>query len=259
MTRPRADNRSVQGPRFFCPDLKPGANILRDEESRHATQVLRLRPGDALALFDGRGHVGAATVAAPSAEPRRGKRAGSGLVVQVDQLMFVPLPKRSLALVVAGCKGPRLGWMIEKCVELDVHRIVLAEFERSVVRVSAAHLEKLRRAAIEACKQCGRAHLPELSAGMSVSAAISGCRDHTLIVADPDERAVPLATWLHAHPAANQHLAAVVGPEGGLTPEETELLREAGAHFVRLGPHILRVETAAVSIAANATARANLY
>ncbi|MCG3127492.1 MAG: Ribosomal RNA small subunit methyltransferase E [Phycisphaerae bacterium] len=249
----------MQGPRFFCPDLKPGANVLLKDEAHHATQVLRLRPGDSLVLFDGRGHVAAGTIAAAAHETRRGRRGGAALAAHVDQVLLVPRPERTLELIVAGCKGPRLNWLVEKCVELDVQRITLAEFERSVVRVGDSHLEKLHRAAIEACKQCGRAHLPELSAGRTLAEAVRACQDHTLLVADPDERAVPLATWLHTHPAANRRLAAVVGPEGGLTPDESALLRDAGGHFVRLGPHILRVETAAVSIAANAAARASLY
>lgn len=251
---------SVEPPRFYCPALAPGIVALAAAESRHALQSLRLRPGDALVLFDGRGGVAQATLLPDAAPPAKRKHAPAA-IARVERVERAAPPARTLTLFVAGCKGARLDWLVEKCSELGVTRLVLAEFERSVVRVGAAHVEKLRRAALEACKQCGRAWLPEIEAGVSLPAAARGglnsktdqpsAAPRALLIAQPAADAPWLADWLHQNSPASPHLAAVVGPEGGLTPGEVEMLRAAGGQIVRLAETILRVETAAISFAAN--------
>lgn len=260
-------------PRLFCRTLHPGRVELDEDQSRHARLSLRLRPGDALTLFDGRGRVararlaGPGAAAAPGSAPSGSRSRSRRAVALVEAVMTVPPPTRTLTLIAAACKGPRLDWMIEKCTELDVTRIVLAEFERSIVRPGAGAAEKLARTALEACKQCRRAWLPEIAVGEPLAAAIEPFRargtapaapapprDSSLLVCDP-EGAVPLAGWLHAHGGSLRHLVAVVGPEGGLTEGERAMLIEAGAQPIRLGEHILRVETAALAVAANWAAR----
>ncbi len=243
-------------PWFFCPQLKTGRIELDDAESLHALGSLRLRPGEPLVLFDGQGHVAHGTLLPADAETnisagRKPRRHGTPrVIVEVEHIEDMPPASRTLTLLVAGCKGPRLAWLVEKCTELGVTRIVLADFERSVVRAGEAHVEKLRRTAIEACKQCGRAWLPEITAGDTLPQFLTRDVPPALLLADPGAEAQPLAVWLAQH-AGLAHVAVVIGPEGGLTPAEIELCAHYGAARVRLAEHVLRVETAALAVAAN--------
>jgi 16S rRNA (uracil1498-N3)-methyltransferase len=241
----------VEGPRFFCSHVSPGPATLDADESRHALQSLRLRPGDALTLFDGRGRIAHAVL-------QETERSANRATVAIEHVLNVPPPTLTLTLIAAACKGPRLTWMIEKCTELGVTRIVLVNFERSVVRVTSEHAQKLRRTALTACKQCRRAWLPEIDSAVDLSDATADAHEGALLIAEPDESAPLLAVWLHAHPIAANHLTAVVGPEGGLTDAELESLHTTGGQLIRLAETILRIETAAVAIAANWTARGAL-
>lgn len=232
-------------PRFYCPELTVGELTLDAAQSRHARSSLRLRDGDAVLLFDGRGRTAEATIAVASA---RGA-AGQAVCVQVDRVNALTPPLRSLTLIAAGCKGPRLRWMVEKCTELGVSELCLAEFERSVVRVSEAHAQKLRTTAIEACKQCGRAWLPEIRCGMAPDSIIRSAPFDRLAIAHADAAAPSGAEWFGASEPAVR-VAAVIGPEGGLTGDELDRLVGLGGQIVRLADHTLRVETAAIAMTA---------
>jgi 16S rRNA (uracil1498-N3)-methyltransferase len=245
-------------PWLFCPHLGPGVVTIDESESRHALHSLRLRPGAKLTLFDGCGHVAYGTLqpagqSASGTAARRsrgaaaGKRAATAMIA-VERCTAVPPPGRTLTLLVAACKGPRLSWLVEKCTELGVTRLIFAEFERSVVHLAEGHDEKLQRIAIEACKQSGRAWLPQIDSGLGLEDAV-GAVHSPLLVAHPDTEALPLLEWLRANPEPPDAVAGVIGPEGGLSPDEVEYLRSVGATFVRLGANILRVETAAIAAA----------
>lgn len=231
-------------PRFYVTDLHLPTLELPAAESRHAVLSLRLSAGDPIELFDGRGGVAQAEIIA-GADKGRGKNA-RGVLVRLKAVRQESPPQRTLTLIVAGCKGARLDWLIEKCTELDVTRIVLADFERSVVHVSGNHVDKLLRTAIEACKQCGRNRLPELAAGIALAKVpLEGC--DRLLICDPTES----VDWLSNHmvPVCNQ-VAAVIGPEGGLSSADLDYLRHRGGRTVRLSQSVLRVETAAITAAA---------
>jgi len=241
----------MNAPRFYCPDLMPGNVTLSEPESRHALLTLRLRPGDALTLFDGRGHVAHGNLEQlgdTTGKLRRSARPRA--VVAIEEVQTAAPPARTLTLIVAACKGQRLTWMIEKLTELGVMRIVLTDFERSVVHPGEMHTDKLRRTAIEACKQCGRAWLPKIESGTSLRRALASLTDGEVLIAEPAEHARPLGKWLLERNECH-NLTAVVGPEGGLTSAELATLKQAGGHPVCLAGHILRVETAAVALAAN--------
>ncbi len=251
-------------PWFYCAELRVGRSTLDPGESRHALQVLRLRPGAAVILFDGRGQVARAVIV--DSEPAGGKRLrttqrsrhaasrGAGLgpicVLDVTQVECVPPPAASLTLIVAGCKGDRLAWLIETGTELGVARFVLADFEHSVVRVGPQHVERLQPTAVAACKQCRRPWLPQILAGADLPGSIANMQRAKLLVAHLAADAQPLGAWLSAHQRLDGDLAVVIGPEGGLSHAELELLRTAGGESVRLAPYVLRIETAAVAVAA---------
>jgi 16S rRNA (uracil1498-N3)-methyltransferase len=241
--------------RFHVAELAPGRVMLSADESHHARVTLRLRAGDAIRLFDGYGQVGDGIIADDDGGAARRPR-HTPVAVTVSNVATVPPPTPPLTLCVAGCKGPRLSWLVEKCTELGVARLCFTEFARSVVHVSAGHADKLRRIALEACKQCGRAWRPEITCGLRLTDVIAAPTSR-LVVAHVDETRDPTAAydstpslgrWLAQTPPAAT--AIVIGPEGGLTADEVSLLRNVGAALVSLGPHTLRVETAALAAAA---------
>lgn len=241
----------------FCPNLRAGSNLLPPNEARHALSSRRMRPGDRLTLFDGGGHLGEGVIAAASNEPgpqraggpARGQRPTGGLEVLVHELISVPRPAGAFHLLMAGAKGDRLDWAVEKCTELGATSIHLVNFARSVVRVGPAHIARLSRTAIEACKQCHRAWLPAIAAHQSLPEALDSVQPATVLVADPDQTNTALGQWL-APGRQSSALGLVVGPEGGVTTAELDHLRHRGAVPVRLAAYILRVETAAVAASA---------
>lgn len=248
--------------RFYCPHLAPGEIALDEAESRHALHTLRLRAGDQIELFDGRGRVALATLLEPDSPraERRGKKQRKAVaracVAGVGDVH--PRPPE-LTLITAACKGDRLDWLIEKGTELGVGRFALTEFERSVVHSGPDQIARLERAALEASKQSRRAWLPEIVTAGSLTRALDmvcapqpGSRSGPppLVVAHPAEGAEYLADCLGALAAADEKLAAVIGPEGGLTEAELSTLGAHGARTVRLAATILRVETAALAVAA---------
>lgn len=247
----------MQEPWFYCPSLRCGDNALDEAETRHASQSRRLRPGDTLTVFDGAGHVAVATLSPPpgvtalpaATDSRRGKRR-HGAIIHVAAIQEIPRASRALTLVVPACKGARLDWLVEKCTELGVTQIILAEFERSVVHAGAQHVEKLSRTAIEACKQCRRAWLPHIEAGVDLAAAAVPGVNAALLVAHRDVAAPSLAEWLARGLPAAGKLTVVIGPEGGLSPPELDALHCLGAQVVCLAEHVLRIETAAIAVAA---------
>jgi 16S rRNA (uracil1498-N3)-methyltransferase len=249
---------AMQEPWFYCPNLQCGAIVLDDAEMRHALHSRRLRAGDTLTLFDGAGRVGqarilpgiGATGERGSTDLRRAARRPPAALA-VDAIDEIPPSGRTLSLIVPACKGPRLDWLVEKCTELGATRLVLAEFERSVVHAGAQHVEKLRRTAIEACKQSRRAWLPQIETATGLPAASARGPNAALLIAHLEEGAPSLAEWLARHGPEAHELAVVIGPEGGLAPAEIEVLRAAGAQVVRLAEHVLRIETAAIAVAGN--------
>ncbi len=228
-------------PRFHVPELVVGEVILTSEESSHAASSLRLKPGDACILFDGRGHSAEAVVVEIGVPGKRSRAAP--VRCRVEQVCTHTSPSARLTLVVSACKGDRLDWLIEKCTELGVSRVVLTNFARSVVRVEEKHGARLQRTALEAAKQCGRMWLPEIL----VSGAPPDISAETLI-AHPAEGAESVASALAANKKADP--TVFIGPEGGFTDSEIAQFRTVGARLVRLAANILRVETAAVAVAA---------
>ena len=142
--------------RFLVDDLSPPLVHLTGRESRHAIQVLRLKVGDSVVLFDGRG------------------LEATGIVREVGRLtMAVEISERraapprtlvSLTLAVATPKGERADWLVEKCAELGVTALWLLETERSQVRPGEGKLERWRRKALQAAKQAGHASIMTVEA-----------------------------------------------------------------------------------------------
>jgi 16S rRNA (uracil1498-N3)-methyltransferase len=210
------------------------------EAARHYLRdVLRLAPGDPVELFDGRGTAWEARVGPGFAALELGARRAAAPGGPAIHLLF------------ALAKGERNDLVVQKATELGAARLVPWTAERSVVRLEGAkgaeRAERWRRIAGEAARQCGRADLPEVDAPASLEAALAAVPAGFRVVVLHGEGGAPLgALGLEGAPG----VAAVVGPEGGLTAAELAACRTAGALHATLGPRTLRAETAAIAVVA---------
>jgi 16S rRNA (uracil1498-N3)-methyltransferase len=197
-----------------------GAPQLEVDVIHHLSRVLRLRRGERVTVTDGAGRWIA------------GVFTGDGVDVATD-VVGEPRPNPLLTIAVAPPKGDRLEWLVAKCTEVGIDRIVLLDAEHSVVRWSgeraARQVARLQRVAVEASMQSRRVWLPEISGPITAIEVLPES-----VVAEPGGR-----------PVTAGDVAIAIGPEGGWSPKELEVAKAA----VSLGPNILRVETAAIAAA----------
>jgi len=223
-------------PRFFAPvQLSPGAEIELPERVAHHCAVLRLRRGDAVTLFTGEG-------GEFSAELTRISRGDTRACVISRQ---TPERESPLAIALAQCvsSGDRMDATLQKSTELGVSRIVPIVSERSVVRLSSNRADRRvdhwRNVVIAACEQCGRNHVPEVAAITDFAAFLNqtgGDGLRVLLVPDSDRDLKQLEP--------PREVTLLVGPEGGLAPDERQRAERSGFVPIRFGPRVLRTETA---------------
>jgi 16S rRNA (uracil1498-N3)-methyltransferase len=229
-------------PVFLVPALpEVGPAELDGDEAHHAVTARRLRAGERLALSDGRG--GLADCVASAVHPGRRPT----VEVTVERVRFVPAPALRVTVAQALAKGDRGELAVELATEAGVDAIVPWRAARSVARWDdgprgAKALAKWRATAAAASKQARRAWVPEVRDPMST-------KELTEAVANADlalvlDGAAPDRLTELALPDTGEVLL-VVGPEGGVAPEERAAFAEAGARSVRLGPTVLRTSTAA--------------
>lgn len=230
----------VMADRYFVAHPIGGGRVTLDgPEGHHLAHVMRAKPGMEVVLFDGSG----ADFLAQVLSVRRS-------AVELEVVACHNVDRESpvaLTLGVSLPKGDRQKWLVEKVVELGLRRLVPLVTARSVAQAGADAVKRLDRAVVEASKQCGRNRLMTVDAPLSWSDFIAATRDVPCrLLAHPDVKGagVPLPS------AAPEQVVAAVGPEGGFTDEEVEEAAVAGWQMVSLGPRILRVETAAVVLAA---------
>ena len=212
---------------------------LSGAEAHHLLHVMRETAGSRVTLFDGTGREF-------EAEVRRTGRAEVELAIlarhEVDRETASPL-----TLGVALPKGDRQKWLVEKATELGVARLVPLKTARAVAEPSEGARERLRRAVIEASKQCGRNRLMEIAAPLPWEQFLADCRGIARrFVAHPGAEPLPRA-------GAHETAVAAIGPEGGFTDEEISMAIAQNWQPVCLGARTLRVETAAVALAAICT------
>lgn len=154
-----------------------------------------------------------------------------------------------LILAAAVPKGDRFAWLIEKATELGVRRFIPLVTSRSVVVPGEGKLDKMRRTIVEASKQCRGTRLMELSAPLAWADFIRGIASELAAasawVAHASGSPLEFTNEIPAGP-----IVIAVGPEGGFTDAELELAVQAGATLISLGPRVLRIETAALALAA---------
>lgn len=220
---------------------------LTTAEAHHLAHVMRAKPGTDVILFDGSGCEFAARV------DKVGRSEIELTVLErkiVDRELTV-----DLTLATALPKGDRQRWLIEKAVELGVRHFVPLETERGVAQPSGGALDRLRRSVIEASKQCGRNRLMRVSEPTDLSNLLPQVEsaDNAAVLrwfAHPGGGPLSVATQALAKTPAAVLIA--VGPEGGFSDAEVQHARDRDWQLVGLGRRILRVETAALMLAAAA-------
>ena len=212
---------------------------LPEQAGLHLTRVLRLDPGAPLTLFDGTGGEYTGTL------ERDGKswwaRVGAHDPVERESPLAV-------TLLQGIARGERMDLIVQKATELGVARIVPVIAERSVVKVDAKQrtrkLEHWRGIAVAACEQCGRNRVPEIAEphglGDAIDALTAGLR--CLLAADGTESLASAAAR-----ATTREIALLVGPEGGVAPNEQSFALANGFTACRMGPRIMRTETAGLA------------
>ncbi len=227
-------------PRFYCREaLSPGARVeLPEPVARHAVRVLRLPPGAAMILFDGRGGEYPAHIQRIERD-----RVFADLAEWRDVERESPL---AVTLVQALQAGDKMDFTIQKAVELGVRDVVPVESRRSVLRLAGERAAKRvahwQGVAASACEQCGRNQVPLVAPLEKLENWLA--------------RPAAGVTRLMLAPDAEQALRdlppsgpvqLLIGAEGGLDPQEVLAARQSGFQAVRLGPRVLRTETAGLA------------
>jgi len=232
--------------RFFIAekDVQGYEGLITGQELQHMRRVLRLRLGDQVTLFDETGWEHEGVI-----------RSVTESVAKIDILRSYEANRESpleVTLVVGLTKGEKIDFVVEKATELGVRTIVPFFSTYTVPKLDQEKITKRSRRwqkiALSAAKQCGRTRIP----------VILGLCDFRDFVKQPSDGSLKLLFWerearqtlndVHAADSAVRSVLVVVGPEGGLSVEEASLAREHGFKPVRLGPRVLRAETAAVTV-----------
>ena len=244
-------------PRFLLPpdQLVASARVaLPAEAAHHAVRVLRLGTGALLEVFDGAGRRAAAIVLSAARDR---------CTIEIDAAIMssVAMSGLHITLLQGIAAADRMDWIIEKSIELGVARVIPMMTQRSTVKLDPERAKKRhlhwQRIAVAACMQCGQDQLPKIEAPLPARIAFSDR------VSDPGQRLIldPLAqdslvqtvrSRLVSDQAIDQandqagrgRWVMAVGPESGFDPEEIEAAKRAGFKPVRMGPRILRTETA---------------
>ena len=228
---------------FVVADLPAGADttevVLTGAEAHHAAAVRRVRIGEDVTIGDGRGVWLTGTVS--SVAPKE-------VVVTLDvaRARVIDKPRPRVALVQALAKGDRDELAVQTATELGVDDVVPWQASRSISRWDAAKAAKgvarWESIAREAAKQAHRAWLPEVAAPVTTPQLVQLALSGRMLVLDPTAKETRSYVGIEAADVAP--ILLVVGPEGGITPEELASLTEAGARRVRLGDTVLRTSTA---------------
>ncbi|MDQ3074213.1 MAG: 16S rRNA (uracil(1498)-N(3))-methyltransferase [Pseudomonadota bacterium] len=221
-------------PRLFVASrLSDGAVVALDvSQANYLGNVLRLKEGDEVLLFDGASGEWLASVAEAGK-----KRMALRVARQVRPQETVP----DLWLAFAPIKKGRVDWLVEKAVELGVARLVPVVTQRTIV--DKLNLERMRAHIVEAAEQCGRTSLAGIDIPVRLDAFLRGLDGRRALYFADETGGDPVTSAFVPGPAT-----LLIGPEGGFTPGEATAIRAApGAKPISLGPRILRAETAALA------------
>ncbi len=207
--------------------------------SHHLLRVLRLKNHQAFSLFDGKGNEHSAQL----------EISGKVAIAHINSSQCISHESNLKIHLLQGIsKGERMDFVIQKSIELGVHKITPVMCERTVVNLKGERQDKKtqhwKNIAVSACEQCGRNYLPEISAVETFTETLQNNNDaaHLKLLLDPLSE-----HGLNSAIENNEYITLLIGPEGGLSDSEIELARQYDFKGVQLGPRILRTETAALA------------
>ncbi len=230
-------------PDFFAEDIQNGVAHFTTEDSHHALRVLRLREGESLGVsFEGRRYLASALVT------------DNGVTARILEETASTEPKTRITLYQGWAKGDKMEQIVRQATELGAASVVPVLFSRCVARPeNAKRMERLNKIAREAAMQSKRTLIPQVEDTITVTQLRERLKAHEqALVAYELETAKTL-------PEAMKNasdIALIIGPEGGLTPDEVDTM---GATPLSLGPRILRTETAGIAAIAQILALNNDY
>jgi len=205
----------------------------------HLVRVLRLGPGDRVHLFNGDGHDYEAELEQAGKREARARILGRVAVESESPL--------TITLAQGIARGEKMDLILQKATELGVSRIAPVVTERTEVRLDAERADKRsahwRGVLASACEQSGRVRLPELAPPRALGDFLASEKSTLKLVLDP----AASTTLAQAQPAPDASICLLVGPEGGLSERDLAAARAAGFTGLKLGPRILRTETAALA------------
>lgn len=219
--------------RLYKEDAQKGQEVTLSKEQLRHLNVLRLRTGEPLRVFDGKGH---------EYEGVYTEKVRDGTLLLEREIPPQEEPKTAITLAIAVPKGSRMDFLTEKVSELGVQTIIPLLCARSVVKPGTQKIERWRRITIEACAQSGRATLPRVEDPLPFGALmekVSNYNQAFLCQAGGE----PLGSAYTGSASA----LVIVGPEGDFTEAELDGALRAGCQKVSLGPSILRTETAGIA------------
>lgn len=233
--------------RFFVnpEQIIDGVATITGSDVQHITRVLRLTIGSSLVVADG-----------------SGAHYEGCLISSSKDFIQVALSKKTslsneapirVTLLQGIPKGDKMEYIIQKCTELGVAKFIPVACARSIVQLNKDKADKKQarwqRIAEEAAKQSRRSQIPQVCSVVNLPQALQFLEENeALLIPWEEEKAEILKKTLYHLKGKGQKISIFIGPEGGLTPEEVALAREAGGKVVTLGPRILRTETAGLAV-----------
>lgn len=231
--------------------LDPGQAemAIEGEQARHAVRVRRMEPGERLILMDGAGGTAEAVV---EGSDKNGPKTSWRLLVRIAEHRRHPPPEPAIHVLSPAPKGDLLETMIDQLSQVGAAGWRPLDTQRSEREPRQGKIERLVRIAHESAKQCGRPWFLEIDEGMSFEAAL---QLPNAVIASADGEAAGDVLGRVAAGALASSIHVLVGPEGGFSDAERSMAAAAGLPALSLGPHVLRIGTAAV-VAASAFVRA---
>lgn len=218
---------------------------LLPDEARHASKVLRMQPGDEVCAMDGAGGRYRAEIAEIDA---------SGVRVRLAEALDSHEAAVRVTVYQGVPKADKLDFIVQKLTELGAAALTPVKMSRCVVKLDEKdgkkRRERLDRIAREAAKQCNRGLSPAIEEPVGWARALRAMAGHDLVLVPWEDARGTRLRDVYAQKPQAASVGIVIGPEGGMSAEEVDAMREIGAIPVTLGPRILRTETAAVVSAA---------
>ena len=221
---------------FYAQDITSDTATITGDENKHLNLVMRAKAGDHVVCFNGNGLVCECEVEITS------KNQTTLKVVSKQEHK----PRASeLIVAAAAIKGERQDTLIRQATELGVTGIILLETERSEVKLKTQKIDKIERQLVACCKQCHMPYLPKIKFS-TIKEFLQKSKDFVIICGSLNAKTTILQQ--NFEKIKNSNVAVLIGPEGGFSPAEEDLIEKSGAIKITLGQNVLRADTASTML-----------